>query len=291
MFLSALAAFLWGFSATPISIRLAHSFRLLDSPGGRKRHQGVVPRGAGIVLWLGYLFWSLLSEGGDLRVASLATGATAVFLIGYADDMHSLPPALRFGLHFAAAIWAVLPIPVPFFERCLLLFWVAGVTNAYNLIDGMDGLALGLALVTACAAMSMGDPAAWLPFAGMIAGVLFWNFPVARTFLGDGGSTLLGYVCSAQLSWDLASRVNALGGLSLSLVLLLLGGVPVLDTLFAMVRRILSGHSPFLPDRGHAHHRLLDGGCSKGRTLSILAGCHALLLAAGILLSGGIAGG
>jgi UDP-GlcNAc:undecaprenyl-phosphate GlcNAc-1-phosphate transferase len=240
---------------------------------------------------LGYLLASLLNGTNAVEVAFLATGATVVFLVGYADDMRSLPPGLRFVLHLAAAAWAVLPISLPLGDRLLMLFWVAGATNAYNLIDGMDGLALSLSLVTAVVAMTLGNPGGWLSFAGMIAGVLVWNFPVARTFLGDGGSTFLGFVCASQLCWDLARvRDFSPSPWMLALLLFLLGGVPVADTIVAMTRRILAGRSPFLPDRGHAHHRLLDRGIGKGKVLAILAGTHLLFLAAGIFMVGCLPG-
>jgi UDP-GlcNAc:undecaprenyl-phosphate GlcNAc-1-phosphate transferase len=163
----------------------------------------------------------------------------------------------------------------------LLTLWIAGCTNAYNFVDGMDGLALSLAFVTSYLAYRGGNPYTWFPFCGLIAGVLLWNFPYARTFLGDGGATLLGYVCSSHLAWDLSPRFFRMNALSMAMVLLLIGGAPVLDTICAMTRRILNKKSPFYPDRGHVHHILLDLKLRTWQALSLLVLSHGLLVGAG----------
>ncbi|MDR3165454.1 MAG: undecaprenyl/decaprenyl-phosphate alpha-N-acetylglucosaminyl 1-phosphate transferase, partial [Synergistaceae bacterium] len=163
----------------------------------------------------------------------------------------------------------------------LFLIWIAGCTNAYNFVDGMDGLALSLAFVTSCLAFRSGNPYTWLPFCGLIAGVLLWNFPHARTFLGDGGATLLGYVCSSHLAWDIFPRFFHMRPFSMLLTLFLIGGVPVVDTLFAMLRRMARGRSPFYPDRGHLHHILLDFKLMTWEVLSMIVAVHAALVSFG----------
>ncbi|MDR3322197.1 MAG: undecaprenyl/decaprenyl-phosphate alpha-N-acetylglucosaminyl 1-phosphate transferase [Synergistaceae bacterium] len=283
-FFSAILNFLWGITATPVSMKLSKTFRLMDVPGGRKKHSAVTPRGAGIVLWTGYLLWALVNPNPGVEVPYVATGATLVFLIGYMDDMHPLPPLKRLIVHIAAAAWVIMPLSVPMYQRALLTLWVAGCTNAYNFVDGMDGLALSLALVTSYLAFMGGNPYTWLPFCGLVAGVLLWNFPYARTFLGDGGATLLGYVCSSHLAWDLFPRFFRMSPIAMTAVLLLIGGAPVVDTLFAMARRMLSGKSPFQPDRGHAHHMLLDCRLSTWQVLVMLVLAHGLLVSAGYRL-------
>ena len=283
---SALLNFLLGLVATPVSIRLSRTFRLMDVPGGRKQHQTTTPRGAGIVLWTGYLVWMLIDLNPGIEVPFIASGATIVFLVGYLDDMHPLPPLMRLAVHVAAAALCVLPIPIPLYQRMLLILWVTGTTNAYNFVDGMDGLALSLAFLTSFLAFMGGNPYVWLPFCGLILGVLVWNFPKARTFLGDGGSTLLGYICSSHLAWDLFPRFFGMGFFLMCLVLFLIGGIPVVDTLIAMSRRIAARRSPFLPDRGHAHHMLLDKSLAKWQVLVILAWGHILLMWFGFRLAG-----
>ena len=283
IYLFTLVTFLWGLIATPVSIGLSQKFRLLDVPGGRKKHRSIMPRGAGIVLWSGYLLWALFVGNPGVEVPYIATGATVVFIVGYMDDMHPLPPLLRLFFHLSAAAWVSYTLPIPLWQRLLLIFWITGTTNAYNLIDGMDGLCLTMTLITSVvAALFAGNPSVWMPVAGLVFGVLLWNFPQPRTFLGDGGSTLLGYICSSHLAWSIFPDLFGKGFLGITAVLLLIGGVPVIDTLVAMTRRILTKKSPFLPDRGHTHHRLLDRGFTKLQTLVIMGSGHLALAIAGI---------
>ena len=281
---SALLNFMWGIIATPVSMRLSQTFRLMDVPGGRKKHSQVTPRGAGIVLWTGYLIWALVNPNPGVEVPYVATGATLVFLVGYMDDMHPLPPLKRLAVHLLTAAWVIMPLQIPIHQRALLILWVAGCTNAYNFVDGMDGLALSLAFVTSYIAYRGGNPYTWLPFCGLIAGVLLWNFPHARTFLGDGGATLLGYVCSAHMAWDIFPRFFNMTIPFMMLVLLLIGGVPVVDTLVAMLRRIAKRRSPFYPDRGHAHHILLDFRLRTWQVLCLLIVSHTAIMGAGYYL-------
>ncbi len=281
-----LLTFLWGLIGTPIAIALAQKFRLLDVPGGRKKHHSVMPRGAGLVLWSGYLMWALFTGNPGVEVPYIATGATVVFIVGYMDDMHPLPPLLRLIFHLLAAAWVTFPLPVPIWQRALFVFWIAGATNAYNLIDGMDGLCLTITLITSLCALFIGPKGVWLPFAGIVFGVLLWNFPQPRTFLGDGGSTLLGYICSSQLAWAIFPHIYKVGFIHLALVLLFLGGMPVIDTLTAMTRRCLTHKSPFQPDRGHAHHKLQDVGLPKWAVLTVLAVIHTGLLTFGMKMLG-----
>jgi UDP-GlcNAc:undecaprenyl-phosphate GlcNAc-1-phosphate transferase len=278
---SAILNFMWGIIATPVSMKLSNTFRLMDVPGGRKQHRAVTPRGAGIVLWTGYLLWALINPNPSVEVPYVSVGATLVFLVGYMDDMHSLPPLKRLFVHIAAAAWVIAPLSIPLYQRALLTLWVAGCTNAYNFVDGMDGLALSLALATSFMAYLDGNPYTWLPLCGLIAGVLLWNFPRARTFLGDGGSTLLGYVCSAHLAWDIFPGFFRMNPLMVAGVLIFIGGEPVADTLIAMIRRMLRGKSPLYPDRGHLHHKLLDKNLRTWQVLSALIIIHVILVAVG----------
>ncbi|MDR1915133.1 MAG: undecaprenyl/decaprenyl-phosphate alpha-N-acetylglucosaminyl 1-phosphate transferase [Synergistaceae bacterium] len=278
---SAILNFMWGIIATPISMKLSQTFRLMDVPGGRKKHTVVTPRGAGIVLWTGYLLWALVNPNPGVEVPYIASGATLVFLVGYMDDMHPLPPLKRLVVHILTAAWVIMPLSIPIYQRCLLLLWITGCTNAYNFVDGMDGLALSIAFVTSYLAYRSGNPYTWLPFCGLVAGVLLWNFPHARTFLGDGGATLLGYVSSSHLAWDLFPRFFNMPPLPMVLILLLIGGVPVIDTLIVICRRIAARKSPFNPDRWHAHHILLDLKLAKWQVLSVLVAAHVILVGTG----------
>lgn len=285
--LFAIITFLWGLIATSVSIALSKKFRLLDVPGGRKQHADIMPRGAGIVLWSGYLLWALFVGNMGVEVPYIATGASVIFLIGYMDDMKPLPPLLRLCFQLCASVCVVLALPLPVWQRLLLAVWISGMTNAYNLIDGMDGLCLTISLITAVVAwIAGGSNYLWIPLAGLMFGVLLWNFPVPRTFLGDGGSTLLGFICASHIAWSFYPSFFRCGLIRMCIDLLFVGGVPVFDTLTVMLRRILAGNSPFLPDRKHAHHKLQDAGLTKFNALLVLAVIHLVILIAGFRLLG-----
>ena len=276
--------FLWGLVGTSVSIALAHKFRLVDVPGGRKKHSGIMPRGAGIVLWSGYLLWALFIGNMGVEVPYIATGASIIFLVGYMDDMHPLPPLLRLCFQFCAATCVAYSLPLPLWQRLMFIVWTVGMTNAYNLVDGMDGLCLTITLLTTVVAFFAAGQTLWLSLAALVFGVLLWNFPYPRTFLGDGGSTLLGFICASHLAWSFYPDFFGKSLYFTAITLLLLGGLPVFDTLSVMTRRILSKSSPFLPDRRHAHHKLQDAGLSKFAALFVLAIFHLVILLFGFNL-------
>ncbi|PIE54893.1 MAG: undecaprenyl-phosphate alpha-N-acetylglucosaminyl 1-phosphate transferase [Dethiosulfovibrio peptidovorans] len=273
--------FLWGIGLTPLSIKLAGRFGLVDRPEPRKIHREPVPRGAGLILWAGYLFWSLIFSPAGIFFPTLITGCSMVFLVGYLDDMISLSPRLRLLVHLMAAGL----VAVPFFKGALVptilsILWIAGTTNAYNLIDGMNGLSLSMATLALAALALRGYPATTLPLVALCLGVLPWNWPKARTFLGDGGVYFLGFVVSSLTLPSLSSFFIKPGGREL-LGLVFWGGVPVIDTMITIVRRLLRHRSPFLPDRGHVHHRLLDLGFSTQAVLAILSLAQVFALGVG----------
>jgi len=283
-FVAAPLLLLWGLCVTPLSISLANRYRIVDHPGERKIHTSVTPRGAGIVLWLGFLLWCLFAAGEHPVVRFIGTGSTMVFLSGYRDDMKSLAPLVRLGVHLFAAVFFLVPVRLPATHLAVCLFWITGMTNAYNLIDGANGLCL-LMFISACLLSSpLGNTTVFLSLACLAGGVLYWNFPKARTFLGDGGTTLLGYLFSCFFIYTVAPGLGSVGVIELPFLLLLAGGVPVADTLFAILRRVWKGRSPFLPDRGHIHHRLLDRGITPFWTVLILAFIQCLIVGSGIFL-------
>ncbi|QVL37447.1 glycosyltransferase family 4 protein [Aminirod propionatiphilus] len=250
---------------------------MLDSPGGRKSHQGVIPRGAGLVLSSGFIFWALFAGILGRNIAPIVTASLIVFVIGYVDDMKPVPPLVRLIFHFLAAAVSIWRVETDLLVKIILIFWVTGMTNAFNLIDGMNGLALSLASLTSFASLLHRGGPWWSALLGLCFGILIWNFPRAYTFLGDGGSTLLGFLCSSLVVYDFCFSFLSLGSIKFVFILVLLGGIPVLDTLSAMCRRLLRGRSPFSPDRGHFHHVLLDFGLNQSYVLLILSVVHFLV--------------
>lgn len=274
-----LLAAAWTVLITPLGIALGKRYGVLDKPGGRKQHEGVVPLGGGWTLFSGFFIWSLAADPIFPRLSWVVTGLSLVFLVGYLDDMKPLGALPRLFVHAVAAALAVASVQgLSPLQMGIFFLWIAGMTNAFNLIDGMNGLSLTLAGITGGVWMLFSGSDCWPFLVGGCLGVLFWNFPRARTFLGDGGSTLLGYFCSSFALIDGADLFFRLDPLLLCLVLVLIGGVPVIDTFLAMTRRVLCGVSPFCPDRGHLHHRLLDRGWSVSVVLAVLGGVHIICL-------------
>ncbi len=271
---------------TPLSIKISRQFRIIDEPGGRKTHSKVTPRGAGIVIWLGYMIFSLLLPGSGVGLGVISTGATAVFLSGYIDDMRPLPASWKLAVHSISALLVVIFVPVSLPVKILLFIWITGATSAYNLVDGMNGLSLSIFALTSLAGLYLTGGSWWIVALGLSTGVLLWNYPIARTFLGDGGSTLLGFICMSQFSWELPGLLDETSIFFWLLVTALLGGIPVFDTVFSFIRRLAVGRSPFRPDRGHFHHILCDSGMPSILVLISLLTAHSIFLALAITLIG-----
>ena len=278
------ACFLWSLCITPLSINLSRHYGVMDEPGGRKTHLKATPRGAGVVLWLGYMIFALIFPGSSPGLRIISTAATAVFIFGYIDDMKPLPASWKLGVHAMASFTVVLFIPAALPLKLLLFLWITGSTSAYNLIDGINGLSLAIFILTACAGFYMSGQAWWIALLGLSCGVFLWNFPLARTFLGDGGSTLLGFICMSQLSFELPILISGTSILHWVLITGLLGGIPVLDTIYSFVRRLSAGKSPFHPDRGHFHHILCDKGMPVLIALLTLMSIHAVILLFAVVL-------
>lgn len=279
--------FLWGFAMMPLAILLAGRYGLIDLPGKRKIHTTPIPRGGGIALWSGMMTWAMFFASDRYPLVPVAmSGATIVFFAGYLDDMLALSPFPRLIAQFTAAtlgLWAVqsygaMITPLGCFVGIL---WIAGSVNAYNFIDGMNGLSLAMA-ATSSALMAFLGFGFWSgSMAALCAGAFLWNFPRARSFMGDGGVYLLGYLIGLL---QVAGTLNWIRTLWAIPLLLLLGGVPTADTILSVFRRLLKGKSPFYPDRGHLHHKLLDKGYSQGSTLLVITFLHAVSLSCAALI-------
>ena len=274
--------FFWGGLTAPVSIRLAGIYGILDIPDARKIHKGNIPRGAGIGLWLGYMLMSVAMSQQMPELKFIATGATLIFLCGYLDDMCSLSPFLRLGLHIIAASMTVLPLELNILVSGLAIIWIAGVTSAYNLIDGMNGLCISLFIASSIALFFLGSSYAGIYTGAMALGILCWNFPSAQTFLGDGGSTLLGYIFASHFATIVLPSIRHSGYDKLIILFVLFGGIPFIDTMTAFIRRMLTGKSPFYPDKKHLHHILMMLTKSNVVTVTIMLSLHLFALAAGL---------
>jgi len=315
---------------TPSIIRIAHRVGAVDHPGPRKIHAAPIPRVGGVAVFLGFsagLAFAAFATGYATNSqigrtgywSGLALAAAGVLVLGLVDDLRPVSFQWKFAFQIlaATAVWfigfrvEVLGIPfvstgvhLGWWSLPLTILWIVGITNAFNLIDGLDGLAAGTALITtsvvAIIAIQGGRvavSAVSVALVGSLLGFLRYNFNPAQIFLGDSGSMFLGFsvaVISIHGSQKNVTAVAVLGPL-------LIMGYPILDTGMAIARRINSirtnsagrgglrymvrnAHRVFLPDRGHLHHRLLEAGMSHRGAVLSLYGCAIALAAAALVL-------
>ena len=250
---------------------------LTDRPGARKVHVAPVPRVGGIAMAAGILVPALIVVPLNATMVGFLGGVLVLLAFGVWDDRCDLDYRLKFLGQFLAVALVIAvghvriaeltfdrPVELPQAVSSLLTFgFLVGVTNAMNLADGLDGLAGGLALLCLCAIAVFGAICGnrsiltvALIESGAILGFLRFNTHPAQVFMGDGGSQVLGF--SIGVLAILATQGDH-SALSAALPLLLLG-LPILDTVAVMLRRAIAGRSPFVSDRSHLHHRLLDLG-------------------------------
>ena len=305
-------ATLLAMGATPLAARLGRALRLFDPPGARKVHVSPVPRlgGAAIVAAMLVMVAAVLALNNVIGEAFRArwvpltvvlAGGLFLFAVGLVDDVRGLGAGLKLAAQVAAAAAVCAAgvridhVRVPgcaALEFGLLawpitILWIVGLTNAVNLIDGLDGLAAGIAAV-ACAVIAAfavwtGQPVMavlMLALVGGLLGFLVFNFHPAKIFMGDCGSTFLGFVIAAS-SVLCAVKSATLVGMALPALAL---GVPIFDTLLSVVRRILERRSVFSPDRGHIHHRLLAMGLRQRHAVIAMYGVTLVAAAGGMLV-------
>ncbi|QRN86786.1 undecaprenyl/decaprenyl-phosphate alpha-N-acetylglucosaminyl 1-phosphate transferase [Clostridia bacterium] len=269
---------------TPIVKRLAIKIGAVDYPNERKVHEGVMPRLGGLAIFLSFLVVSLAFAEKSSTYTGLILADLIIVLTGIADDTKGLGPKLKLMGQVLAALvlvefgfrinFIVFPITsYIFLERASVIatvLWLVGVTNAINLIDGLDGLAAGTVLFAvffiSVSAYRIGlMPAVLLGaiFGGSILGFLPYNFNPASIFMGDTGSMLLGFNVAALAILGMTKSVTAIS-LLLPVVIL---GIPILDTLWAILRRASTGKKIFEADKKHLHHRLLNIGLSHRNTV------------------------
>jgi UDP-GlcNAc:undecaprenyl-phosphate/decaprenyl-phosphate GlcNAc-1-phosphate transferase len=290
---------------TRFSIFLAPILKTVDLPDPRKVHAKMMPRIGGVGIFFSWiLVTSALIYLKQIPATSLTLtwllGALFTFSLGFADDRFNLSPKIKFLGQFAIAILLIyngfcfpsfiiagFEIPRELF-MIITFFWIVGVGNAINLIDGLDGLAAGLCLIAlaglAAIAYSLGDLNFLFlitPVIGSVLGFLWYNRYPAQTFMGDCGSLLLGYQL-ATLPFFLSSIQHDYNSLLIPLILL---GVPIFDTVFAMIRRVLVFKKPFQADREHIHHRLMQGGLKHSQTVHALYKSGILLAIIALLIS------
>ncbi len=279
---------------TPLSAWLGRRLKLIDRPGGRRTHQGAVPRTGGIALFAGFVGAGLLvftlsvlgpwpPIGAEDRklLAGVLVGSGFVFLFGLRDDWRELPAWPQFAAQFGAALIAIgfdiiverVTLPIfgytifpPWITYPLTIFWVMGMINTVNWLDGLDGLAAGVAaiasLLFAVHAYSLGQTTVALfplALAAACLGFLPFNFHPARVFMGSSGSMLLGFALAS---------LSILAPAKVATTLLVLG-IPILDVVWLIIQRWRQRGNPTLAGRDHLHYRLLDLGFSQRQIVSL----------------------
>src|ERR1022692_324856 len=271
----------------------------------RDLHENPLPRLGGVpiflsfligiaVAWLAGLHFPALAVGSSLRtLLTILVPGTLIFLLGIYDDIHSVGPYTKFAVQAVAAIMLfagglrILDLPLLFGARHLAwpiglpltVLWVIGITNAFNLIDGLDGLAAGSALfstlVVFVVAIFNGSSLVSLltiALAGAILGFLRFNFNPATIFLGDCGSLFIGFMLSA-LALVGSEKAPTVIAVAIPLVSF---GLPILETTLSVMRRLISGRPLFTADREHIHHKLLQRGMTHRQVVIVLYGVSAI---------------
>jgi len=305
------AAALIALLLTPAISRFVRRRGILDHPSPRRVNRRPLPRGGGVAVMIAFVL-----VGGTLALAGTAIpgapdphsvrpqllgvfgGAVLAALIGAVDDRFDLRARWQFLGQIVLALVAVVSgitvavITNPFgsepfvfggaLAAAFTVVWIVGMINSINFIDGLDGLSSGIALIAAVTlgilSLSGGQPfvaVLCFVFAGGLLGFLRWNFHPATIFQGSAGVMFLGYTLAA---------LSILGTAKVIVALLVLG-VPIIDSFWVIVRRLSRGRSPFSPDRGHIHHRLLDLGLSHRATVLLIYGICATLGVVSLLVS------
>lgn len=279
---------------TPVVAELAWRMGALDAPSARKIHSQPTPRLGGIAIYFGVIIPSLLLISSEGPMRGILVGASLITLVGVLDDVRGMRPFVKFGLQFVVAGILVLygvrleTITLPGVGIVVLgwvgvpfsLIWVVAIMNIVNFIDGMDGLAAGVCAISAVTfsviAISLGriDVGVLAAItAGATTGFLRHNFYPASIFMGDSGSMLLGFLLAAI---TLQGFLKGVAAVALVIPLLVLG-IPIFDTGFAILRRIKNRQPIYIADRGHLHHRFANLGYSQRQTVIILYSWSALM--------------
>lgn len=281
-------SFLIAYLTTPLAKKLALSLGAIDMPGEERRvHFRPIPRMGGLAIYLAFILSVLVFMPMDGKMIGLILGSSLIVLLGIIDDTRGLSATAKMGGQIAAAIilvlfgfrieWLTSPLGGMIYLGWLsipaAIFWIVGITNTFNLIDGLDGLAAGISAISSVTmsvvALLNGRYAAamlLLIVAGSALGFLPHNFNPAKIFMGDTGSLLLGFLLSA-----ISIQGTIKGATAIAIVIPVLAmGLPIFDTAIAIVRRAKNGMPIMQPDRGHLHHRLLDMGFTQRQVVVIL---------------------
>lgn len=279
-------------TATPLVKKLAVKINAIDIPKDARRiHKKPIPLLGGLAIYIAFIITLILKKGVlENSEIGIIGGATIIVAGGIIDDMKELKPMAKLCFQVAGAFCLIASgvnitvltnpfdsinglVHISWFYIPITLFWVVGITNALNLIDGLDGLAAGVALISTITIFVIAlihgrNEAAILTsiLGGALIGFLPYNFNPASIFMGDTGAQLLGFLLAAI---SMEGTIKSATAFAVSVPILALG-LPIYDTLFAVIRRKVNGKPMSQGDRGHLHHRLLDMGLSQKQAVIIM---------------------
>ena len=287
MVVGLLCAFLLAYTLTPPVRVLAFKIGAIDVPlDDRRMHTKPIPRVGGLAIFLGFTLTTLLFCTYDATLATVWIGGAAIVLLGMLDDIYRLPAWSKLIVQLLVAVFAVWNgitidhinlggqyVMLGIWRYPVTILWIVGLTNAINFIDGLDGLACGISAISSISltlVLLLSGDIVNAFITGVLAvsclGFLPYNANPARIFMGDTGALFLGYAM-AVMSVQGVFKLHAV--LSF-LVPVAIFALPLGDTVFAVLRRICAGKSPFAADRGHLHHRLVDMGFTQKESVKIL---------------------
>ena len=302
-----LTAAIVAFITTPVVRTLAFRVGAVDVPrDGRRMHDHPIPRMGGLAIFFGFILSALIFVPLDTPLRGMLLGAVIIVILGIFDDIYALPALPKLLVQIAAASVAVLMgnrIEIlsnpnifssnPYWDLGILsvpisVLWIVGITNAVNLIDGLDGLACGVSTISSMTmlviALTVAESDVALlmaALAGGCIGFLPYNLNPAKIFMGDTGSTFLGFIL-ATVSIEGLFKSYAIISFAVPFLML---GLPIFDTCFAILRRVSHGQSPMAPDRGHIHHRLIDMGFNQKQAVAVLYVISAILGLSAVVLT------
>ena len=293
--------------ATPVVRSLAFKIGAVDVPrDSRRMHDHPIPRMGGLAIFFGFILSVLLFLPLTTQLRGMLLGAVVIVILGIFDDIYALSAKLKFAVQIGAALIAVLMgnqidylsnpnifSSDPYWHLGVLsipisVLWIVAITNAVNLIDGLDGLAVGVSTISSMTllviALTVADwEVAVLmgALAGSCIGFMPYNLNPAKIFMGDTGSTFLGFVLAVVSIQGLFKFYTII---SFAVPFLMLG-LPIFDTAFAFIRRIAHGQNPMSPDRSHVHHRLIDMGFNQKQAVAVLYVISAILGLSAVVLT------
>ncbi len=289
VFIIVIVTFLASLILVPIVKKIAIHINAMDEPNERKIHKVPMPRLGGLAIFLAFLLGYMLYGEISTQMLSILIGSFLLILVGIVDDIHSVKARYKLIVQIVAAAIVVLYGDLSFtelsvfgyniyfndfFGALLSILFIVAITNAINLIDGLDGLAAGISsiyfLTIAIIAFILNrigglDVIISLIMLGSTLGFLFHNFPPAKIFMGDTGSLFLGFMISIIAL--LGYKVTTFTSLIVPIVIL---AIPIFDTVFAILRRLIKGQNIGVADKEHFHHQLLKMKYSPTKSILII---------------------